>query len=125
MTDIQNSDDFAAIMEALEKYNEGAAAANSSVMRPSFHAKATIYSVDEKSDLSGGSVEEFLFNPVDNDLPQSPNAVATVSKIDIVGCVASARIDTENLAGMKFTDFMQLVKTNGRWQVISKVFHGH
>ena len=36
-------------------------------------------------------------------------------RIDIVGTVASSRVDTDNLAGVRYTDFFHLLKVDGRW----------
>ena len=42
--------------------------------------------------------------------------------IDIVGTAASVRVDMDDWTGHRFTDFFTLVKIDGRWQIISKVF---
>jgi hypothetical protein len=35
------------------------------------------------------------------------------------------RLDTDNWTGHRFTDFFNLVKFNGQWKVVSKVFYLH
>ena len=38
---------------------------------------------------------------------------------------ASARIDTNDISGFCFTDFFNLLKVEGKWTVISKIYHTH
>jgi hypothetical protein len=51
--------------------------------------------------------------------------VYTISKIDIVGTIASVRIELDNWKGSRFTDFLNVLKFNGKWQVMNKVFYLH
>ena len=50
---------------------------------------------------------------------------ASVVRVDIVGTAASARIDTDDISGFRFTDIFSLLKINGRWSVVSKIYHTH
>ncbi|EJM69986.1 hypothetical protein PMI29_01691, partial [Pseudomonas sp. GM49] len=45
--------------------------------------------------------------------------------IDIVGTTASARVDTDNLSGFRFTDFFHLLKVEGEWTIVSKIYYSH
>ena len=47
------------------------------------------------------------------------------TSIDVVGTCASVRLDMDNWTGHRFTDFFNLVKFDGQWKVVSKVFHLH
>jgi hypothetical protein len=38
---------------------------------------------------------------------------------------AAVRLDIYNCTGHRFTDFFTLVKIDGRWQILSKVFCLH
>ena len=118
-------EEYQSIAAALRRYSEGAARADSEHMRPSFSDQATVYYVDGEGKLAGGSVQTALFDALDGDFPESPDANTAVVRIDIVGTVASARVDTDNLAGVRYTDFFHLLKVDGRWLIISKAFHAH
>ena len=117
--------EFQSIVATLHRYSEGAARADSEHMRPSFADQATVYYVDGEGELAGGSVQKSLFDALDGDFPESPDAETAVVRIDIVGQVASARVDTDNLAGARYTDFFHLLKVDGRWIIIGKAFHAH
>lgn len=116
--------EYQAILEVLNKYNEGGAKADSSIMKPAFSDKATIFGVDGDGTLVGGPIQG-LFDIIDNDFTPSPNAAGAVVRIDIVGTAASARIDTDNISGFRFTDFFNLLKVDGMWTIVSKIYHTH
>ena len=53
------------------------------------------------------------------------SGVDAIVKVDIAGTAASARIDTNDISGFCFTDFFNLLKVEGKWIVISKIYHTH
>lgn len=116
--------EYNAILEVLNKYNEGGAKADSSIMKPAFSDKATIFGVDGNGKLIGGPIQG-LFDIIDNDFKPSPNAAGAIVRIDIVGTAASARIDTDDISGFRFTDFFNLLKVEGNWIIVSKIYHTH
>ena len=116
--------DYTAIVEVLNKYNEGGAKADSSIMRPAFSEQATIFGVDGDGKLAGGPIEG-LFQTIDTAFRPSPQAKGVIAHIDIVGTAASARIDTNDISGFCFTDFFNLLKVEGQWTVVNKIYHTH
>lgn len=108
----------------LNLYIKGCIESNSEIMKPAFSEKATMYSIDENGNISGGLVSETLFPGIDS-FSQSVNPRAVVSYINIIGTAASARVDADNIGGHGFTDYFNLLKINGEWKIISKVFQGH
>ncbi|MET4616253.1 hypothetical protein ABIA71_001829 [Stenotrophomonas sp. 2619] len=124
MTHATYVQDYTAIVEVLNQYNEGGKQANSSIMKPAFNAQATIFGVDADNALVGGPIQG-LFDTIDTAFRPSPDARAAIARIDIVGTAASARIDTDGISGYRFTDFFNLLKVDGRWTVVSKIYHTH
>jgi len=116
--------DHQAIVRVLEQYNAGGAKADSRVMRPAFNAQATIFGIDAEGRLAGGAIEG-LFATIDTAFRPSPEAQAAIVRIDIVGTAASARVDTDNISGYRFTDFFNLLKVDGEWTIVSKIYHTH
>ena len=108
----------------LNKYNDGGAKADSAIMKPAFDAQATIFGVDGDSKLAGGPIQG-LFDTIDSSFRPSPEAKAAIVRIDIVGTAASARVDTDNISGFRFTDFFNLLKVDGKWIIVSKIYHTH
>ena len=116
--------DYQAITEVLNKYIEGCKQAKSSIMKPAFNEHATMYSVGADGKLDGGAIP-ILFEGIDKNFRPSPNAQAAITRIEIVGNAASARIDANGMSGLSFTDFFQLLKVEGKWTVVSKIFQTH
>lgn len=117
--------DYQAITQVLNQYVEGCKQARSSIMKPAFSEKATIFSVDAKGRLTGGSIQE-LFHAIDNPpFHPSPEAQSVIVKVDIVGTAASARVDSNDVSGFSFSDFFHLLKVDGKWTIVSKIFHTH
>ena len=116
--------DYNAIVAVLEQYNEGGKQAKSEVMKPAFSEHATIFGIDGEGNFSGGPIQG-LFETIDTAFRPSPEAKAAIVRVDIVGTAASARIDTDDISGFRFTDFFNLLKVDGRWTVVSKIYHTH
>ena len=116
--------DYQAIVAVLNQYNAGGAQADSSIMRPAFSSQATIFGVDGEDKLTGGPIEG-LFEIIDSAFRPSPQAKAAIARVDIVGTAASARVDTDDISGFRFTDFFNLLKVQGEWTIVSKIYHTH
>lgn len=117
-------DDHAAITAVLTKYIAGCKQADSAIMKPAFAAGATMFGVMDGA-LTGGPIQA-LFDGIDADFTPAPEARSAFAYIDITGGAASARIDSDGMSGsLSFTDYFNLLKVDGEWTVISKVFHTH
>ncbi|MFM0047775.1 nuclear transport factor 2 family protein [Paraburkholderia sediminicola] len=115
--------EYSAIVDVLNKYSEGGAKASSAIMKPAFHEKASMFGVDGGK-LVGGEIQ-VLYDVIDSSFRPSPEAKSAIVRIDIVGTAASARVDTDNISGFRFTDFFNLLKVDGKWTVVSKIYHTH
>lgn len=117
--------EYQAIVEVLNKYIDGCKQAKSSIMKPAFSDKATIFSVDANGELTGRTIQK-LFDAIDKPpFRPSPEAQSVIVKVDIVGTAASARIDSSDVSDFSFSDFFQLLKVDGKWTIVSKIFHTH
>lgn len=115
--------EYNAIVAVLNQYNEGGAKADSTLMKPAFNPQATMFGVDGER-LVGGAIQN-LYDVIDTSFRPSPEAQAAIVRIDIVGTAASARVDTDNVSGFRFTDFFNLLKVEGQWMIVSKIYHTH
>ncbi|MCS3903898.1 hypothetical protein J2T55_001930 [Methylohalomonas lacus] len=122
MSDPTELADYAAIRQCIQHYIDGAVSARGDDMKPAFHPDATIFGyVGEE--LFAGPIQ-LLFDWNDNNDP-SPDLQAEITKIEIAGSIATLRLELDNWLGHRFTDMFTLLKTDGRWQVMNKVFHLH
>jgi hypothetical protein len=91
-------------------------------MKLAFHKDATIFGYIGP-DLFAGPIQG-LFDWNDQ------NGAATalegrIASIDVVETTATVRLELENWSGHRFTDFFTLLKVDGEWKIMNKVFHLH
>lgn len=115
-------DDHAAITAVLTKYINGCKQADSAIMKPAFAAEATMFGVVDGA-MAGGPIQT-LFDGIDTAFTAAPEARSAFAYIDISGSAASARVDSNDMSGsLCFTDYFNLLKVDGQWTVISKIYH--
>lgn len=117
-----NVNDFESISNTIQHYIKGAVLGSGDAMKPAFHTDATIFGYIGE-DLFAGPIQK-LFDWNDSNGP-AKDLVAKITNIDIVGSVASARVESEKWTGNKFTDFFNLLKVNGEWKIMNKIFYLH
>ena len=115
-------DEVNAITQVIELYVDGARSGKGAAMKPAFHDDATIFGY-VGNDLFGGPIKG-LFDWNDANGP-AKGIKTKISSVDVVGTCANARVDSDNWTGHRFTDFFNLVKFEGKWKVVSKVFYLH
>ncbi|MCH8203428.1 MAG: nuclear transport factor 2 family protein [Proteobacteria bacterium] len=111
-----------AIAEVVQHYIDGARSGKGEDMKPAFHEDATIFGY-AGDDLFAGPIQ-LLFDWNDNNGPAS-ELEARIAGIDLAGTVATVRLELDNWTGSRFTDLFTLLKVDGEWKIINKVFHVH
>jgi hypothetical protein len=111
-----------AIANTVQQYINGGKSGRGEEMKPAFHPGATIYGYIGP-DLFGGPIQQ-LFDWNDQNGPAT-DLQAQIASIDIAGTIATVRLELDNWTGHKFTDMFTLLKTDGEWKIISKVFYLH
>jgi hypothetical protein len=117
-----NRSEYEAIAKTLQQYINGGKSGRSADMKPAFHADATIFGY-LGSDLIAGPIQ-ILYDWVDQNEPAT-ELQSWIASIDLNGAVAAARLELYNWSGHRFTDLFTLLKYEGEWKIISKVFHLH
>ena len=120
VTTIVNDQDL--ITQVIQHYIDGARSGKGDDMKPAFHADATVFGY-VGPDLFAGPIEN-LFAWNDDNGPAT-ELVDRIASIDVVGIVATVRLELENWTGIRFTDLFTLLKVDGDWKVMNKVFHAH
>ena len=112
--------------EMIEKnvqfYIDGAMSGKGDDMKPAFHTDATVFGYIG-SDLFAGPIQG-LFDWNDQNGPAT-ELKAKIASIDVVGSVATVRLELDNWTGYRFTDLFTLLKMEGTWKVMNKVFYLH
>ncbi len=117
-----NTSDNEMIEKTVQFYLDGAKSGKGNDMKPAFHTDATIfgYAGDE---LFAGPIQR-LFDWTDENGP-APELEARIANIDIEGTIATVRLELDNWIGHKYTDLFTLLKVDGTWKIMNKVFHFH
>ena len=110
------------IAETLQHYFDGAKSGRGSDMKPAFHEDATIFGY-VGADLFAGPIQN-LFNWNDAN-GAATELQARITKIDLADTVATVRVELDNWTGHRFTDLFTLLKVDGAWKIMNKVFHLH
>ncbi len=111
-----------AIAKAVQHYIDGAKSGKGDAMKPAFHKDATIFGY-AGADLFGGPIQQ-LFAWNDQNGPAT-GLQARIASIDLIGTVATVRLELDNWTGHRFTDLFTLLKVDGEWKIMNKVFHLH
>ncbi len=118
-TDVSEYD---AIAKTVQHYIDGAKSGKGDDMKPAFHEDATIFGY-AGADLFAGPIQN-LFDWNDANGPAT-ELQARIAGIDLVDTVSTVRLELENLTGSRFTDLFTLLKVDGAWKIMNKVFHLH
>ncbi len=122
MSDPTYVQEIDAIKSVVQHYIDGARTGSGDAMKPAFHDDATVFGY-VGPDLFGGPIQG-LYDWNDGNGPATDIQVRFTS-IDVVGTAASVRLDMDDWTGHRFTDFFNLVKIDGAWQIVSKIFYLH
>ncbi len=117
-----NVNDQDAIAKVVQHYIDGARSGKGDDMKPAFHEDATVFGY-VGPDLFAGPIQN-LFAWNDDNGPAT-ELVDRIASIDITGTVATVRLELENWTGIRFTDLFTLLKVDGDWKIMNKVFHAH
>jgi hypothetical protein len=111
-----------AIAETVRRYVEGGKSGRGDDMKPAFHPDATIFGYIGDELFSGPIQKLFEWN--DRNGPAA-GLRARIAGVDIEGSIATARLELDDWTGHKFTDMFTLLKTDGEWKIVGKVFYLH
>ncbi len=118
-TDVNDQD---LIAKVVQHYIDGARSGKGNDMKPAFHEEATVFGY-VGPDLFAGPIQNlFAWNDDNGPATELEDRIAS---IDITGTVASVRLELENWTGFRFTDLLTLLKVDGDWKIMNKVFHVH
>jgi hypothetical protein len=113
--------DFEDVVAAVAKYVEGLRIGSVSSLSQAFHNDAIMYGFTN-GELLGGPIKS-LYDFVEKN-GTAPDIKTRLDVLAITPTTAVVRVDMENDAiGADYTDFHTLIKTDGTWHVIAKVYH--
>jgi hypothetical protein len=114
--------EYDAIAKTVQHYIDGAKSGRGADMKPAVHSDATIFGY-VGTDLLAGPIQK-LFDFNDQNGPAT-GLQAQTANIDIIGTIATVRLESDNWTGHRFTDLFTLLKVDGEWKIMNKVFPLH
>ncbi len=117
-----NVSEYDVIANVVQHYIDGAKSGKGDDMKPAFHKDATIFGY-AGADLFAGPIQR-LFDWADDSDPAT-RLQARIASIDLIDTIATVRLELDNWTGSRFTDLFTLLKVDGQWKIMNKVFHLH
>lgn len=118
----QDSADTDLIKQAINHYREGLRNSSGESLRQAFHPQAAVIGIQEG---------KFFYNTTDqfvDHVGSSPSPASTgedfsvdILSIDQTGEAATVKVAC-NIYGYKYTDYLSLLKVEGSWIIMNKVF---
>lgn len=113
--------DYEDVLVAMEGYVQGLKTGNVAELRKTFHQDAIMYG-HLGEDLSQGSIDN-LYTYVEK-FGAAPNIKTNLTVLHKTPTTAVVRIEMEHdAADEDFTDYHSLIKIDGEWKVVAKLFH--
>lgn len=113
--------EYQAVKAAVEIYCVHGATADVDAVKKAFHEKAVM-----NGNGNGGG--QYVFGPIQNlydlykEVGPTEGCDYQIDVLDIAGNIAVARCVIRNWHGMDFVDYHELIKENGEWKIIAKIY---
>lgn len=113
--------DLELVTETIQNYLDGGTYGDTTKMAKVFHPSATMKFVDVKTaEFRDVPIAKYLEGGKANAGKKSERTTR-ILHIDITGTAAQAKIELD-YPSTKLTDYFNLLKINGEWKVVSKIF---
>jgi hypothetical protein len=105
----------------LELYIKGHATGNGDFWRQAFHKDARIEGIRDGK-LVSRTRDEFAAGASGKPAEDEALRKRRIVSVDVVDDAASAKVELD-YPSVKFTDYFTLLKVDGEWKIMSKVYH--
>ncbi len=111
--------DHEAIVQTLNYYLDGGTNNDFATLKKAFHESATMQFIDGEGNHQ--SVNAIAFFEGGMKPGPKQDRQTRITSIEVNGNAASARLEID-YPTFRFVDFMNLLKIDGEWKVVSKIF---
>lgn len=115
------ADEKEAVKVPLNNYIQGHATGNGDFFKKAFHAEGNMLWIRDGK-FSSRSFAEYIAGASGKPAADEANRKRVIESIDVAGTAASARIILD-YPTVRFVDYMTLLKIDGEWKIVSKVFY--
>lgn len=110
-----------AITAAVELYFQGHATGKGDLMRQAFHPEAKLFWVKD-GQLAQRTSAEFAAGFSGKPEADEAKRVRKILQLDHAGDAAMVKVELR-YPSVIFIDYLSLLKIDGRWQIVNKIFH--
>jgi hypothetical protein len=113
--------EYNAVIAVAQKYVDGLRIGSTEAVAEAFHKNAVMYGFTN-GELLGGPISN-LYAFVEKN-GRAPDITTRLDVLAITPTTAVVRVDMEKDAiGADYNDYLTLIRMDGQWQVIAKVYH--
>jgi Putative lumazine-binding len=105
----------------LENYIQGHATGNGDLMRKAFHTEAKIMAFSNGK-MMNMTAEDFASRFTGKTAPDEAQRKRRIESVEITGNAGVGKIVLE-YPTVTYTDYMSLLKVDGEWKIVNKVFY--
>ena len=119
--------ELARIRKVIDLYSEGVKNGDVETLREAFHPQSAMYGY--KGDDLYATPIEGLYEYIRNTTPPAEAGEVgeayecIITSISVTGNAATVELANDSYHAHDFVDFFQLLKVDGRWWIVSKLFH--
>ncbi|HEY1224593.1 MAG TPA: nuclear transport factor 2 family protein [Brevundimonas sp.] len=114
----------AALRAPLEAYLRGHATGDPAAFREAFHPEAVLWGIRADGRLARMTAEQYIGGASGSPAADEDRRKRSIDSIEVNGEMATARI-TLDYPTVRFVDVMTLIRIEGRWWIINKMFQAH
>ena len=111
----------AAVREALQHYLQGHATGDGAHHAMVFHPVSNLYFVRD-GQLATRTSEDYIAGAPGEPAADEAQRKRRIVMVDVTGDAAIAKIELD-YPNVFFTDYMSLLKIDGEWKIVAKIFH--
>jgi len=117
------SAEYEAVIATAQCYVDAMQQGSSKRAKEGFHPDGGIYGYVE-GEFKGGSISNFF-----EYLDQNPQGLEMKAHLDVIAITPTTAIVKAEVEMQPpetdYSDFMAMVKVDGKWQIVSKIFHSY
>ncbi|AKF85352.1 hypothetical protein MFUL124B02_11460 [Myxococcus fulvus 124B02] len=113
------NDDVVAIRAAVADYTEGVQSGDPVRLQRTFHPESKLLSVGQDGALATWAGSDYIQTAMKSPFTGREDSVL---QVDVVGSAAVAKVSVRT-AKWDFVDYISLLKLEGRWRIVAKVYH--
>lgn len=114
-------DDEAAVRAVVEQYFHGIIAYDEEALRKAFHPDAAVIGLNKEGETESVPFDDWVVY-TRGPAPDATGRNNTIVSVDITGTAAVVKTDL-NWPRVRYIDYLSLMKSNGEWRIVNKIFH--